>query len=80
MDKTQYKMDKRIKINFFFFNLLFPFFPLSSLHILRTKNICVVFFVLMLFDSEPKQYGFEKVLKYAIAFSGKKVNVVSEIS
>ena len=34
----------------------------------------------MLFDSEFKQYGFEKVLKYAIAFSGKKVNVVSEIS
>ena len=35
---------------------------------------------LLRYDSEPKQYGFEKVLKYAIAFSGKKVNVVSEIS
>lgn len=35
---------------------------------------------LLRYDSELKQYGFEKVLKYAIAFSGKKVNVVSEIS
>ena len=35
---------------------------------------------LLRYDSEFKQYGFEKVLKYAIAFSGKKVNVVSEIS
>ncbi len=35
---------------------------------------------LLRYDSEFKNYGFEKVLKYAIAFSGKKVNVVSEIS
>ena len=35
---------------------------------------------LLRYDSEFKQYGFKKVLKYAIAFSGKKVNVVSEIS
>ena len=35
---------------------------------------------LLRYDSEFKNYGFEKVLKYAIAFSDKKVNVVSEIS
>ena len=35
---------------------------------------------LLRYDLEFKQYGFKKVLKYAIAFSGKKVNVVSEIS
>lgn len=35
---------------------------------------------LLRYDSEFKNYGFEKVLKYAIAFSGKEVNVVSEIS
>ncbi len=35
---------------------------------------------LLRYDSEFKKFGFEKVLKYTIAFSGKKVNVVSEIS
>lgn len=35
---------------------------------------------LLRYDSEFKNYGFEKVLKYAIAFSGKKVKVISEIS